>query len=140
MILYLDTSAIVASYFYEPHTATVSQATLQATQEWVSLIAYVETKAAFAQLKHQRRLVGKSYYQALKQFEEDWQTFDYYDISEEMVQLAASLAETFILKGYDAMHLASALRLQKVYKDLRFLSYDVRLNRAASSAGLTLWV
>ena len=139
MILYLDSSAIVASYFYEPHTATVSQATFQATQEWVSLIAYVETRAAFAQLKHQKRLVGKLYYQALEQFEEDWQTFEYYDVSEEMVQVAAYLAETYLLKGYDAMHLSSALALQKTYKDIVFLSYDVRLNRAASSAGLVLW-
>jgi uncharacterized protein len=139
LILYLDSSAIVASYFYEPHTATVSQATLQATQEWVSLIAYVETRAAFAQLKHQKRLVGKPYYQALEQFEEDWQTFEYYDVSEDMVQAAAYLAETYILKGYDAMHLASALTLQKTYKDIVFLSYDNRLNRAASSAGLVLW-
>lgn len=56
-----------------------------------------------------------------------------------MVRLAGSLAGTYTLKGYDAMHLASALRLQKVYSDLRFLSYDNRLNRAASKAGLVLW-
>jgi uncharacterized protein len=56
-----------------------------------------------------------------------------------MVQLAGSLAEKYILKGYDAVHLASALTLQKTYKDIVFLSYDNRLNRAASSAGLVLW-
>jgi predicted nucleic acid-binding protein len=138
LILYLDSSAIVASYFYEAHTATVSHATFQATQEWVSLVAYVETRAAFAQLKHQKRLEDKPYYQAPEQFE-DSQTFEYYDVSEEMVQVAAHLAGTYLLKGDDAMHLSSTLALRKTYKEMVFLSYDVRLNRVASSAGLVLW-
>jgi hypothetical protein len=49
------------------------------------------------------------------------------------------LAELYLLKGYDSIHLASTLITQKIYADIQFLSYDSRLNRAASSAGLVLW-
>jgi uncharacterized protein len=70
---------------------------------------------------------------------QDWKTFQYYEIDEDMVRLAGKLAERHILKGYDAMHLASAIALKVVYSDLQFLSYDVRLNRAASNAGVVLW-
>jgi uncharacterized protein len=139
LTLYLDSSAIVARHFYEAHTATVIQALAQTDERWVSLIAYVETRAALAQLKHQNRLVGKLYYQALSQFEQDWKTLQYYEVDEDMVRLGGKLAERHILKGYDAMHLASAVALNVVYSDLQFLSYDVRLNRTASNAGLVLW-
>jgi uncharacterized protein len=81
----------------------------------------------------------KPYHQALLQFEQDWKTLQYYEVYEDMVRLAGKLAEAYILKGYDAMHLASAIALKEARADLYFLSYDVRLNRAASSAGLVLW-
>jgi uncharacterized protein len=139
LTLYFDSSAVVARYFIESHTASISQALSQTTLFCTNQATCAETRAAFSQLKHQKRLVGKRYYEALAQFEKDWEDFDRRNITDALVRWAGALAETYILKGYDSVHLASALIFQQLYSDVQFLSYDVRLNRAASSAGLVLW-
>jgi uncharacterized protein len=139
LTLYLDSSAIVARYFKEPHTLNVSQALLQATLLCTTQAAYPEVRAAFAQLRHHKRLVGKRYYDAVKQLEADWPDFERRDVVDEVARSAGILAELYLLKGYDSIHLASTLITQKIYADIQFLSYDSRLNRAASSAGLVLW-
>lgn len=139
MTLYFDSSALVAHYFIEAHTASVIRAVSQSTLFCTNQTTYAEIRAAFAQLRHQKRLVGKRYYEALAQFEKDWEDFDRRNITDGLVRSAGTLAEAYILKGYDSIHLASALIFQQFYSDLQFLSYDVRLNRVASSAGLVLW-
>jgi uncharacterized protein len=75
----------------------------------------------------------------VNQLDADWPDFERRDVVDEVALSAGILAEMYLLKGYDSIHLASALVTQKIYSDLQFLSYDARLNRAASSAGLVLW-
>jgi uncharacterized protein len=139
LILYLDSSAIVAHYFNEPHTVSVLQALPQADLLCTTQAAYAEVRAAFAQLRHHKRLVGKRYYEAVNQLEADWPDFERRDVTDEVTRSAGIVAELYLLKGYDSIHLASALISKKLYADLQFLSYDVRLNRTASNAGLVLW-
>lgn len=52
---------------------------------------------------------------------------------------AGSLAELHALRGYDAVHLATALRFAEDFADLQFLSFDKRLNDAARQAGLSIY-
>jgi uncharacterized protein len=62
-------------------------------------------------------------------------------VEREIVRRAGDLAERFRLKGYDAVHLATADRLgREVRSPLSFACFDSALNTAASILGLTLVV
>jgi hypothetical protein len=41
------------------------------------------------------------------------------------------MAERYALRGFDAVHLASAARLRERFEDLRFLAFDERLTASA---------
>jgi hypothetical protein len=43
------------------------------------------------------------------------------------------------LRGYDAIHLASALHLAERFEDLGFLAFDQRLVKAAMEAGVPVY-
>ncbi len=48
-----------------------------------------------------------------------------------MAYRAGEVAERYDLRGFEAIHLASAVRLGEGYSDLRFLAFDARLVEAA---------
>jgi len=52
---------------------------------------------------------------------------------------AGALAQRHALRGFDAIHLASALRLSYRFDDLRFLAFDNRLTAAAREVELTVY-
>jgi len=57
--------------------------------------------------------------------------------SEALIQEAASLAERHRLRGYDAIHLASAILLKnRLAEPVVFSSWDVALEAAARREGL----
>jgi uncharacterized protein with PIN domain len=84
LTLYLDSSAIVAHYFNEAHTLSVLQALPQANLLCTTQAAYAEVKAAFAQLRHHKRLVGKRYYDTVNQLDADWPDFERRDVIDEV--------------------------------------------------------
>lgn len=43
------------------------------------------------------------------------------------------------MRGYDSIHLVSAVRLSERFEDLRFLAFDNRLNDAARGADLAVY-
>jgi uncharacterized protein len=57
-------------------------------------------------------------------------------VDESLAESAAELAGTHTLSGADAVHLATALAVAG--DDLAFATWDDRLGRAASSAGLVV--
>jgi hypothetical protein len=52
-------------------------------------------------------------------------------VTNSLVRLAGDLAQSYALRGYDAVQLASAFVCWAGYRDLRFLSFDGHLNDAA---------
>ncbi len=60
------------------------------------------------------------------------------DLRDEILRLARDLIRQHPLRGFDAIHLASALSVKRaVGEDLTFGAAAVRLLRAAESEGLT---
>jgi len=49
------------------------------------------------------------------------------------------LAERYALRGFDAIHLASAVRLQEQVSDLGFLAFDARLVDAARGSSVPVF-
>jgi uncharacterized protein len=141
--LYLDTSVVVALFVAEnpTHSAlarqTVSGATVLASSE----ITYAETRAAFAQLKHTKRISKNEYKRAISDFETVWLDFERLDVDESLARLGGVLADTLLLKGYDSIQLAAAVTMHAVSRDLEFLTFDQRLEKKAQTLGrVPIWM
>jgi uncharacterized protein len=137
MISYLDTSIAVKLYVTEQGTpearAVVSGSSVVAT----SRVAYAEAMAAFAQKLREHEFTAKTYEQVRRDFRRDWDSYFIVEVSQETVELAGELAKRRKLRGFDAIHLASALQLQRrTNTRLDFFSADLNLRKAARSEGL----
>lgn len=117
--------------------AAVAEAKVCATH----LIAYAETRAAFA-----RKAQQPGYEDRLPSwrgdFERDWPSFEIVGVTHELVRRAGDLAEAHRLRGYDSVHLAAVETLWRAVSglDFRFLVFDGDLANAAQRVGIKLYV
>ncbi len=131
MILYLDTSSLVKLYVEEEGSTDVASAVKNASAAATSIIAYAESTAAFARRFREGSLVKRDYKALLRAFENDWANYVHVKVSEEIVRLAGALAEKHGLRGFDAIHLSSAIMLKKSKTPVTFMCYDDKLQKAS---------
>lgn len=137
MILYLDTSALVKRYIFERGTAEVALAMREAAVSGTSMIARAEMAAAFAKAVRTNILSRDVAAAALGAFHGEWPRLVRVQITELLVAQADNLAWEFGLRGYDAVHLASALLWQQgLDSAVAFATFDLRLWDAANQRGL----
>lgn len=136
MILYLDTSALVKLYVEEEGSAEARSAVEAADAVATSRVAYAEAHAAFAAAARLGRITAAERAAVAANFRVDWRSYVVVEVSQPVVELAADLAADYELRGFDAIHLASALLLQqRAGKPVRFLAWDRRLAAAAARLG-----
>ena len=140
MITYLDSSALVKLYTYESGSeetlAFVSRADVRGT----GLIARAEVAATFAKAARLKALTRDEARAALEVFRRQWPDLFHLDVNETVVTQADSLAWTFGLRGYDAVHLASALLWQQsIGSAVTLATFDRQLWEAAQLVGLEVW-
>ena len=139
MILYLDTSSLVKLYVEEEGSEAVRSQVSNAKAVATSTIAYVEARAAFARKHRAGDLREEEYDRILDDFRQEWAAYLAVDVSEAIITLAGDLAERHDLRGFDAIHLASALALQnKMQAPIDFSCADERLTVAAEAQGLRI--
>ena len=139
MILYLDTSALVKLYVREAGTTALRSLAAKAGALATSVVAYAETRAAFARLKHSGVSSDTAHHQRLQQLDRDWDALVRVELTPDVLRSAGDLAEIYHLRGFDSIHLASALWLKtRVSEPVDFAVFDQRLGTAASKAGLTV--
>ncbi len=132
MILYLDTSALVKLYVQEEGSAVVREEVARAVAVAVSRIAYAEARAAFARRAREGALSPEDLRRVVIAFNADWETVLCIELTEGISRQAGELAETMALRGFDSLHLASAVALQRrISTPFRFLCFDDRLMAAA---------
>lgn len=134
--LYLDTSALVKLYVEEEGREVVFEAVGEAARLATSTAAYAEARAAFARKERMGDLDGEGRRQAVADLEGEWRGFVRIPVSNLVAYRAGALAERYALRGFDAIHLAGAARLQERFPDLRFLAFDDRLVNAARRASV----
>ena len=124
-----------------PHHAVLTrQAIAESVSTASSPIAYVEVSAAFSSLKHAKRITGRKYQRAVQDFERDWSAVEQLEVGESLSRLAGAIAASHLLRGCDALHIATAVTLQAMGSDLKFLTFDLQLSkRIAGSSLLKLW-
>jgi uncharacterized protein len=102
-----------------------------------SAVAYAEARAAFARLSRERRASRRLHRKRVAQLDRDWGHYVVVGLTPAVARRSGELAEAHALRGFDAIHLASALWLQSAYSpELAFIAFDRRLTSAAIAAGL----
>ena len=138
MILYLDTSALVKLYVRERGSARVRTLVAQAAVVATSVVAYAEARAAFARLLRERPSRGKRHRERVAQLDRDWERYARIELTAALVHDAGECAEQFSLRGFDAIHVASARWLKSIREgDFVFSAFDQALLAAAATCGLT---
>ncbi len=139
MILYLDTSALVKLYIAEPGSDQV-QSKVEATPVIAaSRVAYVEARAGIARKHRAGELSLREYRRMVEDLDKDWERYLIVEVSESVAKLGGELAERYPLRGFDALHLASAVFLRnRTHLRVSFLCFDEKLRSAAEAEGLTV--
>ncbi len=137
MILYLDTSALVNLYVRERGSAQTRSHADKARALATSVVAYAEARSAFARLRRERPTASARHQERIAQLDRDWKRYLRVELTATVAQNAGEPADRHGLRGFDAIHLASALWLNSAYSsDVRFLAYDRKLMASALAAGL----
>lgn len=131
MVVYLDTSSLVKLYVEEEGSADVAAVVKNARATATSMIAYAEARAAFARRFREGSLTRRAYKTLLLSFEKDWTNYAQVKVSQELIRLAGDLAEKHALRGFDAIHLSSALSLMKSTVPIVFMCHDDKLQKAS---------
>lgn len=134
MIAYFDSSAFVPLLIDEPASA-VAFDLWNAADRVVSVpLLYVETRAALGRARRLRRISGSMYGSTLALLEVLHRNVAKARLDGELIRRAGELADDQALRGYDAVHLATAERLAD--SDVLFVSGDRTLCAAARDLGL----
>jgi len=139
MILYLDTSALVKLYVREVGSVRVRNWLKRATGAATSVVAYAEARAAFARLHRGGHTNPRRHRERVAQLNIDWESIMRVELTASVLRLAGETAETYELRGFDSIHLASALWLRnRTEIPCAFAVFDQRLRDGAVRAGLAL--
>jgi predicted nucleic acid-binding protein len=137
VIIYLDTSSLVKLYVEEEDSSKVAHLVRSSKITATSLVAYAEARSAFARRFREKAFTKREYTQLISLFNEDWDNYMIFKITRKLVRLAGDLAEKHGLRGFDAIHLSSALTLrQELSYPIVFSCSDQRLQIASQLENL----
>ena len=136
-IIYLDTSALIKRYIQEKGSDELAQWINAATLAGTATITYTEMSAALAKIKRMQWVSSDEAYSAWQNFLEDYPFLISIEITQAVVVLAGDLAWEHGSRGYDAVHLATALIWQeKIGESVQMATFDKELWRVAKKVGL----
>jgi predicted nucleic acid-binding protein len=136
LIVYFDTSAVIPLVVEEPTSQRASRLWDDAERVVSSRLVYPEGRAALAMALRMRRIDEQELRAAVGAFEQLHGQLDLVDVTEALVRDAGELAETFHLRGYDAVHLASVEEIADT--DVVLATGDPSLRTAAASLGIAV--
>jgi predicted nucleic acid-binding protein len=136
-MLYLDTSALVKLYVDEADSRDTRTRVANADTVATSRVAYPEARAAFARRRREGGITKSALARVTSALDRDLDRFVIVELSAKVARRAGELAERRQLRGFDAIHLASALELGELTAaEPGFLCYDLALREAAAEEGL----
>ncbi len=102
-------------------------------------IAYAELYAGVTRKYRDGLLSDKQYALVCKDIEGDWHAYIVVELDRDILERARVVIQRHALRGFDAIHLASALSLKtETNQELLFLASDQRLLKAASAEQLPI--
>ncbi|UUY06193.1 type II toxin-antitoxin system VapC family toxin [Svornostia abyssi] len=130
--MYFDTSAVVKVVIAEEGSREAVSLWNAATSVILGELAYPEARAAIAAARRARRLGGQTYVRAVAGIEELVSDALIIGVDRALARNAGDLADQHALRGYDAVHLASALAADV---DV-VVTWDRDLARAVVASGI----
>jgi predicted nucleic acid-binding protein len=139
-ILYLDTSALVKQYVQESASNDVQKLIRTADHSGTSLITRAEMAAAMARATRMKLIPLSEGEAAWNEFLTDWSSISRLRVSRQIIDRAGVFAWEYPLRGYDAVHLASAVLWQETLEtQITLATFDRELWSAGAQIGLTVW-
>jgi predicted nucleic acid-binding protein len=147
MVYYFDSSAAVKRYASEKGSLWVKDIVEPVAENVIYLgqIGVVEIAAALSKKVRTKELTPEDYEAALQLFLADVQNQEYViaSVNDQIIQLAVDLTKRHPLRGYDAVHLATAVSLNKTLLEaalptLVFVTGDRILHEAAQTERLAV--
>lgn len=111
MIVYFDTSAFVPLLVTEPGTPLARELWESADEVVSTRLLYVEAAAALARARRMDGITDRNQRRAVDSLDDLWRDFRIIEVDETVTRRAAELADRHALRGYDAVHCASAERI-----------------------------
>jgi uncharacterized protein len=133
VICYFDTSAFVPLVIDEASSAACARLWEQADDVVSTQLLYVEAAAALAQAVRCGRITAAQETRALRIVDRLWCELNVVEPTEELIRRAAAVASAEALRGYDAVHCATAEDVNE--RDLVFASGDRRQLKTATNLG-----
>ena len=134
MIVYFDTSAFVPLLVAEAGSPSARELWDSADDVVSTRLLYVEAAAALARARRMGRITDTNQRAALNSLDDLWRDFRVIEVDETIARRAAELADRQALRGYDAVHCASAERIDA--PDLVVASGDKDVLTACTELGL----
>jgi predicted nucleic acid-binding protein len=140
MIVYLDASALVKRYVAESGSAEVALLIGAADAIGTTVVTRTEVAAALAKAGRVGLVTREAARAALTAFNREWEHLVRIQFGEPLAARAAALAWDHGLRGYDAVHLATALFWRETLGEpIAVATYDRELWRGAQASGLSPW-
>lgn len=141
---YLDSSALVKRYLAETGWAWVQTLCDPANGNEICLarITLVEVVSAVSRRRDGGSISTGQATTVLDRFRQDWHTdFAIVEMTPALLENAASVADTYLLRAYDAVQLAAAIQIHALrdlgaLSALTLVSADLELNAAAGDVGI----
>lgn len=133
MIAYIDASAMVKFPLDEPGVDHLDRMLTAADVVVTSRITYADARAALARAVRSGRTTLAEHSVARNRLDVRWKEINYVEVTQRLVRLAGDVSDRRGLRGYDAVHLASALILGD---EVVMATWDRELSDAASEEGL----
>ncbi|RLB12995.1 MAG: VapC toxin family PIN domain ribonuclease [Deltaproteobacteria bacterium] len=140
MILYMDTSALVKRYFEEEMAQDTVKKCREADLMATSCVAYAEALSAIYRKAREESINSGTLSMLVDTLEAEWDGFFRIPVNDSLNSIIKTLGANYPLRGFDSIHLASALLLQsRVSEQVVFACFDEKLVSAASSEGLKIF-
>jgi predicted nucleic acid-binding protein len=134
---YFDTSALAKKYVREPGSDEIIELWRASTAVFTSTVTYAEMMASLHRKRREVVVPVRTFERLLVSFRQDWQSFYCIEVSGSLHPPIDRLVATYPLRGFDAIHLASALLVyQRIPTDFLFACFDQQLLHGARREGL----
>ena len=139
-MFYLDASALVKNYLQESYTADVRALFTGGAMIGTGVLSKAEVAAAFAKAVRVGYITSVEARAAWDAFCQQWPALIRLRPTEPLITHAGELALSHGLRGYDAIHLATALYWQTLLgAPITLATFDRQLWDTAKAVGLAVW-
>ncbi len=137
-IFYWDSSALIKCYVTENGSKEVFKLFSSPAKHFTSVITHAEILATIYRIQREGLSNKKETETLASAFLHDWPLIGKVPYNKEVQETAQQVIKSSPLRGADLAHLASAVRLKKEGLNVQFLSFDLRLNKAAQDNQLEI--